>query len=138
MDIQNEKQLMRKILTETKTIAVVGLSDNTDRTSYQIAQAMQNAGYRIIPVNPTVNQVLGEKAYPTVLDIEEDFELVNVFRKSIYLEDLAVEIAQTKAPYVWMQQGVTSEKACEYLQKHGKSVIMDRCIKVAHAVLKIN
>ncbi|SER09707.1 hypothetical protein SAMN04487944_101218 [Gracilibacillus ureilyticus] len=136
MGIQNEQQLMLEMLNNTKTIAVVGLSDNPGRTSYLISQAMQNAGYRIIPVNPTVNEVLGEKAYPSLLDVKEDFELVNVFRRPEYLEELAVEIAKTKAPYVWMQQGVVNTKAYDYLQNHGKSVIMDRCIKVAHAVLK--
>ncbi|KAB8138867.1 CoA-binding protein [Gracilibacillus oryzae] len=135
MNIQEEQNLMLKMLNNTNTIAVIGLSDNTNRTSYQIAKAMQKAGYRIIPVNPNVDKVLGEKAYPTVLDIEENFELVNVFRRSEYLEDLAVEIAKTKAPYVWLQQGVVNENACQYLEQHGKSVIMDRCIKVAHSVL---
>lgn len=116
-------------------IAVVGLSDKPYRTSYQIALAMQNAGYKIIPVNPNVDNVLGEKAYASVLDIKEDFQLTNIFRRPEYLEEIAEEIVQVKAPYVWMQQGVVNESAYQFLQQHGKEVIMDRCIKVAHSIL---
>ncbi|MDX8047056.1 CoA-binding protein [Gracilibacillus sp. S3-1-1] len=131
----NEQQLMKKILEKTKTIAVVGLSDNPSRTSFQIAHAMQQVGYRIIPVNPNVEEVLGEKAYATLTDVKEPYETVNIFRKSSALKELATEIVQTDASYVWMQQGVSDEEAYNYLTEHNKEVIMDQCIKVAHSIL---
>ncbi|GAE91501.1 succinyl-CoA synthetase [Gracilibacillus boraciitolerans JCM 21714] len=131
----NEQQLMQEMLTNTKTIAVIGLSDKPYRTSYQIAKAMQHEGYRIIPVNPNVNEVLGEKAYDTILEVKEPFELINIFRRSIYLRELSEKIIKTDANYVWMQQGVEDLSAYDYLTENGKFVIMDRCIKVAHSVL---
>ncbi|QGH34656.1 CoA-binding protein [Gracilibacillus salitolerans] len=135
MKPESEQQLMHEILEKTKTIAVIGLSDKPYRTSYQIAKAMQNEGYRIIPVNPNVEQVLGEKAYDAIEDVKEPFELINIFRRSIYLKELAKEIVNTDADYVWMQQGVIDNEAYNYLIKHNKQVIMDQCIKVAHAVI---
>ncbi|WP_208590882.1 CoA-binding protein [Gracilibacillus suaedae] len=135
MSNENEQQLMREMLEKAKTIAVIGLSDKSYRTSYQIAKALQNEGYRIIPVNPNVEEVLGEKAYDAIEDVQEPFELINIFRRSIYLKDLAKEIVKTDADYVWMQQGVMDHEAYDYLTKRNKQVIMDQCIKVAHAVL---
>ncbi|SFM37053.1 Predicted CoA-binding protein [Gracilibacillus orientalis] len=135
MNNENEQQLMREMLEKTTTIAVIGLSDKSYRTSYQIAKAMQNEGYRIIPVNPNVEEVLGEKAYEKIEDVKEPFELINIFRRSIYLKDLSNEIVNTDADYVWMQQGVTDNEVYDYLTKHNKQVIMDQCIKVAHAVI---
>ncbi|UOQ85727.1 CoA-binding protein [Gracilibacillus salinarum] len=135
MNKENEQHTMQEILEKTKTIAVVGLSDKPYRTSYQIAKAMQKEGYRIIPVNPNIEEVLGEKAYKSLSDITEKYELVNVFRRSAFVKALAEEIVKTDAEFVWMQQGVTDPVAYDILVKHNKKVIMDRCIKVAHAVL---
>ncbi|SHN17571.1 CoA-binding protein [Gracilibacillus kekensis] len=135
MNNDKEQLLMKKMLDNTKSIAVIGLSDKPSRTSYQIAKAMQQAGYKIIPVNPNVEEALGEKAYNAILDVKEDFQLINVFRRSVYLYDLSKEIVKTDADYVWMQPGVTDQAAYDYLTKHNKQVIMDRCIKVAHSVL---
>ncbi|MGP4041185.1 CoA-binding protein [Gracilibacillus sp. D59] len=135
MKHENEQQLMHEMLEKTKTIAVIGLSDKSYRTSYQIAKAMQNEGYRIIPVNPNVEEVLGEKAYEKIEDVQEPFELINIFRRSVYLKELAKEIVNTDANYVWMQQGVKDNDAYDYLTKHNKQIIMDQCIKVAHAVI---
>ncbi|UOQ47719.1 CoA-binding protein [Gracilibacillus caseinilyticus] len=135
MNKENEQHTMQEILENTKTIAVVGLSDKPYRTSYQIAKAMQKEGYRIIPVNPNIEEVLGEKAYDSLAAINEPYELVNVFRRSAYVKALAEEIVKADAEYVWMQQGVTDSEAYDILVKHNKKVIMDRCIKVAHAVL---
>ncbi|WP_082631286.1 CoA-binding protein [Gracilibacillus massiliensis] len=135
MNNDKEQLLMKEMLDNTKSIAVIGLSDKPSRTSYQIAKAMQQSGFKIIPVNPNIDEVLGEKAYKSILDVKEDYQLINVFRRSVYLYDLAKEIVKTDADYVWMQQGVTDQAAYEYLVKHNKHVIMDRCIKVAHSVL---
>lgn len=130
-----ENEEIKHILEETKTIAVVGLSNNPERTSYQIAKAMQDAGYKIIPVNPMVNEVLGEKAYSSLTEIEEDFDLINVFRRSEFLPGIAKEAAQTKSKVFWAQQGIINEEAYNYLKEKGFTVIMDMCIKVAHSVL---
>lgn len=131
----DEKTLMIEMLTKSKTIAVIGLSDSPQRTSYQIAKAMQKEGYRIIPVNPHIKETLGEKAYPTIQEVPEKIDLVNIFRRPEYLKDIALELEKTDIPYVWMQQGVYSEEAETILTKAGKKVIMNQCIKVAHAVL---
>ncbi|MBM7552614.1 CoA-binding protein [Thalassobacillus pellis] len=130
-----DQETIKTALLETKTIAVVGLSDKEHRTSYQIAKAMQQAGYRIIPVNPTVEEVLGEKAYDTLQDVDIDFEMINVFRRSEFLPDLARDAAETNAKIFWAQQGVQDSSAYDYLKERGFTVIMDTCIKVAHAVL---
>ncbi len=135
MNFKTEKDLMKYMLQHTKTIAVIGLSDNPNRTSYQIAKAMQASGYRIIPVNPNATTVLGEKSYPSILDVDETFELVNVFRKPIYLEEIAADIVQTNAPFVWFQQGLFNENAKSLLEERKKYVIMNQCIKVAHSLL---
>ncbi|QHS22363.1 CoA-binding protein [Virgibacillus sp. MSP4-1] len=135
MTIQNPDQdKIKEILEEAKTIAVVGLSDNPERTSYQISKIMQENGYRIIPVNPKVNEVLGEKAYPALKDIDVPFDIINVFRRSEFLPQIAEEAVQTDASIFWAQQGVENEEAYHYLNEHDFTVIMDTCIKVAHAV----
>lgn len=126
---------LKTMLTEAKTIAVVGLSGNPERTSYQISEAMQKAGYKIIPVNPTVEEVLGEKAYSSLTDIEEKIDIINVFRRPEYLPDIAKDAAQTDCKVFWAQQGIVNEEAYEYLKERNFTVIMDLCIKVVHAVL---
>ncbi|MDA3130088.1 CoA-binding protein [Aliibacillus thermotolerans] len=124
------------ILKKYDKIAVVGLSDNPERTSYQISEAMQKAGYKIIPINPKVKEVLGEKAYPSLLDVEEDFDIVNVFRRSEHLPDVAKEAVKTNAKVFWAQLGLENEEAYRIAKDHGMTVIMDRCIKVEHALTK--
>ncbi|RCW63777.1 CoA-binding protein [Saliterribacillus persicus] len=135
MDTHKEQELMKVMLKNSKTIAVVGLSDKTHRTSYQISKAMQALGYRIIPVNPYVDFVLGERAYSSILDVKEKVDLINIFRRSDKVYDIAEEICKTDAPYVWMQQGVVNKEAANLLKENNKEVVMDQCIKVAHAVL---
>lgn len=129
-------EVIRNILDEAKTIAVVGLSDNPERTSYQVSEAMQKAGYKIIPVNPKVDEVLGEKAYARLSDIEEKIDIINVFRRSEFLPEIAKEALKTDCKVFWAQQGVVNEKAYHLLKENGFTVIMDLCIKVAHAVIK--
>lgn len=123
------------ILQEAKIIAVVGLSDNPDRTSYQISQAMQAAGYKIIPVNPMVDTVLGEKSYKSLTEIPVDIDIINVFRRSEVVLPIAEDALQTNCKVFWTQQGVINVKAYERLKDNDFTVIMDLCIKVAHAVL---
>lgn len=137
MTFQNpSNEMIRKILNESKTIAVVGLSDNPERTSYQIAEAMQKVGYKIIPVNPMISEVLGEKSYQRLEDITETIDIINIFRRSEYLTEIAASALKTNCKVFWAQQGVYNESAYNLLQENNFTVIMDLCIKVAHSVLK--
>ncbi|RXT05752.1 CoA-binding protein [Ammoniphilus sp. CFH 90114] len=137
MPFQNPSNEERKeILEQAKTIAVVGLSDNPDKTSYMVTQAMQAKGYKIIPVNPTVKEVLGEKAVASLTEIEEPVDIINVFRRSEQIMPVAEEaVKYGKAKVFWLQQGIYNEEAAEYCEKHGMKVVMDQCIKVDHAIL---
>ncbi|WP_419670165.1 CoA-binding protein [Alicyclobacillus macrosporangiidus] len=125
---------MARILKEAKTIAVVGLSDNPARDSYAVAQQMQRRGYRIIPVNPNVTEVLGEKAVAKLPDIREPVDIVNVFRRSDALKAVVEEAIEIDAPVIWAQEGVYDEEAAALAQAHGKTIIMDRCIAVMHSL----
>lgn len=124
------------ILKKAKRIAVVGLSDNPDRTSYMVSEVMQRAGYEIIPVNPTVDEVLGVKAVASLKDIEGHIDIVNVFRRSEQLFDVAKEFDEIDSNVFWVQQGLVNEEAYRFLKDKGYTVIMDLCIKVAHALTK--
>lgn len=124
------------ILNRSKRIAVVGLSDNPDRTSYQVTKAMQDAGYEIIPVNPIIDEALGVKAVKSLKEIEGHVDIVNVFRRSEYLLEIAKEFAEIDADVFWAQQGVVNEEAYQYLRDKGYTVVMDLCIKVIHALTR--
>ncbi|KAB7708227.1 CoA-binding protein [Bacillus aerolatus] len=130
------REEMGQLLKNSKTIAVIGLSDNPNRTSYMVSEAMQQAGYKIIPVNPVVDEVLGEKAVASLKDIQEPVDIVNVFRRSEYLPEIAREFAEINCDIFWAQLGVANEEAYRFLKEKGKTVIMDRCIKVEHALTK--
>lgn len=137
MAIENPtRKEIGEILKKAKKIAVMGLSDNPQRTSYMVSQAMQAAGYEIIPVNPTVDEVLGVKAVKTLKDIEGHVDIVNIFRRSEYLPDIAKEFDSIDADVFWAQLGVENEEAYSFLKDKGYTVIMDRCIKVEHAMTK--
>ncbi|CAM2146286.1 CoA-binding protein [Bacillus halotolerans] len=130
------KAEIKEILDGSKRIAVVGLSDRLDRTSYMVSKAMQDAGYEIIPVNPTIEEALGVKAVSSLKEIDGPIDIVNVFRRSEQLPDVAKEFLETDAPVFWAQQGLVNEEAYQMLKEDGRTVIMDLCIKVAHAVTK--
>ncbi|PLS04672.1 CoA-binding protein [Bacillus halotolerans] len=130
------KAEIKEILDGSKRIAVVGLSDRPDRTSYMVSKAMQDAGYEIIPVNPTIEEALGVKAVSSLKEIDGPIDIVNVFRRSEQLPDVAKEFLETDAPVFWAQQGLVNEDAYQMLKEEGRTVIMDLCIKVAHAVTK--
>ncbi|WP_305367826.1 CoA-binding protein [Bacillus sp. V3B] len=137
MAIENPtRDEIRDILKKAKRIAVVGLSDKPDRTSYMVSQAMQNAGYEIIPVNPTAAEILGVKAVSSLKEIEGHVDIVNVFRRSEFLPEVAKEFAEMDADIFWAQQGLENEEAYQFLKEKGYTVIMDRCIKVEHAMTK--
>lgn len=130
------KQEIKSILENSKRIAVVGLSDNPERTSYMVSKAMQDAGYDIIPVNPSIDEALGVKAVASLKDIEGHVDIVNVFRRSEHLPDVAKEFLEIDADVFWAQQGLVNEEAYRLLSEKGYTVIMDLCIKVAHALTK--
>ncbi|WP_042353555.1 CoA-binding protein [Bacillus rubiinfantis] len=129
---------IKTILQKAKRIAVVGLSANPERTSYQVSAAMQKAGYEIIPVNPTIDEALGVKAVPSLKDVKGHVDIVNVFRRSEQLFDVAKEFIEIDADVFWAQQGLVNEEAYQFLKEKGYTVIMDRCIKVEHAITRAN
>ncbi|MBS4194116.1 CoA-binding protein [Lederbergia citri] len=137
MAIENpSRQEIGEILKKAKRIAVVGISDNPERTSYMVSEAMKNAGYEIIPVNPQIDEVFGEKAVASLKDIDGHIDIVNVFRRPEFLPDIAKEFSEIDADVFWAQLGIENEEAYQYLKEKGYTVIMDRCIKVEHALTK--
>jgi predicted CoA-binding protein len=137
MGIANpSNETIAEVLKSAKTIAVVGLSDKPDRTSYMVAAAMQARGYRIIPVNPMVTgEILGERCYPSLKEVPVTVDIVNVFRRSEQVMPVAEETVAIGAKCFWLQQEIYNEQAAELVQQHEITVIMNLCIKVAHAVL---
>ncbi|MBC1650862.1 CoA-binding protein [Listeria booriae] len=127
-----ERAEIHQILNKAKRIAVVGLSDNPERTSYQISERMQQEGYTIIPVNPKVDEVLGEKAVASLADIEGHVDIVDIFRRSEFLPALAEEFDAIDADVFWAQSGISDETAYVFLKERGYTVIMDRCIMVEY------
>ena len=126
---------LRPILAKAKTIAVVGLSDDPERTSNKVATIMQNSGYRIIPVNPKVGRILGETSYSRLQDIPDEIDIINVFRRPEYLPSIARDAIETNCKVFWAQLGISNEDACALLQQHDFTVVMDKCIKVAYQQL---
>lgn len=135
--INPERDDIKRLLEANTTVAVVGLSDKTDRTSYSVSQAMQQRGYRIIPVNPSAQgDILGEKVYASLTDIAEPIGIVNVFRRSEFTPDIAREAVSAGAKVLWLQLGVYNEEAAQIAEEGGLTVIMDRCIKVEDSILR--
>ena len=118
-----------RILDGTKTVAVVGLSDKPDRPSHVVARYLRGKGYRVIPVNPMIREVLGEKSYASLAEIPGGVDLVDVFRKSETVPAIAEEAIRIGAKYFWMQEGVANEEARTRLAAAGIPVVMDRCVK---------
>ncbi len=123
---------LRDLLQNAQVIAVVGHSDNPARTSYQIAAYLRRAGYRVIPVNPTVSEIDGDKSYPTLADIPERVDIVNVFRRAEHLAGVVEEAVAIRAGAAWGQLEVASEEAALIAETTGLPLVMDRCIKVEH------
>ena len=130
--MQNESDRITELLQQAKTIAVVGLSDSPMRTSHGVSAYMQRQGYRIIPVNPAITGALGEKAYRSLSDVPEKIDLVNVFRRSIFVPEIVDEVIRLKLPALWLQEGVIHEEAAGKARQAGIFVVMDRCILKEH------
>ncbi len=121
-----------ELLKRSRTIAVVGLSSSPLRPSHGVAAYMQTQGYRIIPVNPTIPGALGEKAYPSLLDVPEKIDIVDIFRRPEFVPELVDHAIQLRVPAIWMQEGVVHAAAAEKARAAGIYVIMDRCILKEH------
>lgn len=127
---------IQDILTTCHTIAVVGLSSKRHRPSYGVSEYMKKAGYQIIPVNPTEQEVLGEKAYARLEDVPEPVDLVNIFRRSEYVPEIVETAIRIGAKAVWMQEGVVHPQAAERARAAGLKVVMDRCLLKEHRKLR--
>ena len=121
-----------ELLEKSRTIAVVGLSNNPLRASHGVSAYMQSHGYRIVPVNPNITGALGEKAWPRLLDVPEKIDIVNIFRRPEFVEEVVDEAVQLKVPAIWMQEEVINEKAAEKARKAGIFVVMNECILQEH------
>ncbi len=117
--------LVEEQLLNSKTIAVVGLSDNPDRPSYGVTRYMQEQGYRIIPVNPMIEEVLGEKSYPDLKSVPVPIDMVDIFRRSELVAPVVDEAIEVGAKYIWMQDGVINEEAAAKAEAAGIPVIMN-------------
>jgi predicted CoA-binding protein len=120
------------LLRRSKTIVVVGLSSNPLRPSHGVSAYMQSHGYRIIPVNPNIKECLGERAYASLLDVQEKIDIVDIFRRSEFVEEVVDQAIQLKVPAIWMQEDVIQEHAAEKARKAGIFVVMDCCILKEH------
>lgn len=128
-------ETLRRILAASKTIAVVGLSADWFRPSYFAAKYMQQHGYRIIPVNPKYDEILGEPCVASLLDIKEPVDMVDIFRRTDQVLPFAEQAVQIGARCFWQQLGVVNEQAHELVTKAGLDSITDRCVKIEHARL---
>jgi predicted CoA-binding protein len=127
---------LRELLSNFKTIAVVGLSPKPDRDSYRVAAYLQQHGYRVLPVRPAQSEILGEKAYASLDDISGPVDIVDVFRSSEQVLPHAREALRLKPKVFWMQEGIENQAAAELLTAAGIDVVMNRCIKREHARLR--
>ena len=132
MPIVDDIAGLRRILTQTKSIAVVGLSAHWYRPSFFAAKYMQEHGYRVIPVNPMYDQILGEKCYKSVRDIPEPVDVVDCFRKSAEIPAIAEDAIAIGAKVLWMQLGVHNAEARARAEGAGLEVVEDRCVKIEH------
>lgn len=124
---------LRRILAQARTIAVVGLSAHWHRPSYFAAQYMQAKGYRVLPVNPSYQEILGERCHPSLTAIGEPVDIVDCFRKPQDLVPIAREAVATGARVLWMQLGIHNAEAAAIALAGGLDVVMDRCVKIEHA-----
>ncbi len=125
--------LIREILEQYKTLAVVGLSSKFMRPSHGVSEYMQEHGYRIIPVNPQETSVLGEKCYPSLDDVPEPFDVVVIFRRPEFVPEVVESAIRKGAKVVWMQEGVEHHDAAQRARDAGLKVVMDRCLLKEHA-----
>jgi uncharacterized protein len=130
-------QELTQLLTDATTIAVVGASSNADKASYGIMQKLQSAGYRVIPVNPRETEILGERSYPSLIDVPERIDIVDVFRRAEDTPAIADDAVTIGAKALWLQTGIVSEDAAARAKAGGVIVVMDACIGATHSLLRV-
>jgi predicted CoA-binding protein len=123
---------IRELLQRSKTIAVVGLSNSPMRPSYGVSAYMQSKGYKVIPVNPMISEALNQKSYASLTEVPGKIDIVNIFRRPEYVEEIVDQAIALKVPAVWMQEGVINQKAAEKAKQAGIFVAMDLCILKEH------
>lgn len=128
-----DTDLLKKVLSECHVIAIVGLSDKPHRASYRVGEYLQENGFKIVPVNPTKKEILGEQCYPTLEDIPFKIDMVDCFRRSEMIPPLAHSAVAIGAKCLWMQLEIINEEAKTIAEAAGLDVIMDRCPKIEHA-----
>ena len=128
----NSDQMLKDILSSAKTVASVGLSSNRAKESYGIVQYLKGQGYRIIPVNPTATEILGEKAYADLESVPEKIDVVQVFRKPEDVPPVVDSAIKAGAKVVWMQEGIVNEEAAAKARAAGLQVVMDACMRAEH------
>lgn len=128
---------IRSALARARRIAVVGLSNRPERPSHDVAAYLQRAGYRIVPINPRLagGEVLGERVYASLGELEEGVDIVDVFRRSEFIPDIIADALRIDAPLIWMQLGVAHAGSAAILRGKGRLVVQDRCLKIEHARL---
>jgi predicted CoA-binding protein len=126
-----------KMIRGAQTIAIVGLSSNSSRPAYRVAEYLQKNGFTIIPVNPNESEVLGERAYPDLASIDKHIDIVDVFRRPEDTPQIVGQAIDAGAGYVWLQEGIVSQEAYDLAIQHGVPIVMDRCLKKEHGRLKI-
>jgi predicted CoA-binding protein len=129
--------VLKQLLTDATTIAMVGASANPDKASYGIMQKLQSVGYRVFPVNPRESEILGEQSYASLIDIPERVDIVDVFRRAEDTPAIADDAVTIGAKTLWLQTGIVSEDAAARAEAGGLTVVMDACIGATHALLRV-
>ncbi len=127
-----EQQTIEKILREARTVATVGLSEDTSKPAHTVPAYLQAQGYHVVPVNPTIETALGEKAYASLTDVPEAIDVVQIFRRSDYVGPIVDEAIKVGAKAVWMQVGIADEEAAARARAAGLDVVMNQCMRVQH------
>jgi predicted CoA-binding protein len=135
MTEDNSQSSIQKILTKYKTIAVVGCSRDPEKAAYQIPKYMKDQGYKVIPINPFAETIFGEKTYPSLIDVKEPIDIVDVFRPSNEAVAVVKQAIMKKAKAVWLQLGIVNEEAAQLAKENGLDFVMDKCIMVEHKKL---
>ncbi|MEH2288624.1 CoA-binding protein [Nostoc sp.] len=136
-NLKEDDNALRQVLTQAKTIAVVGHSDKRDRTSYQIAQFLRQKGYIVYAVNPLIKKIDGQPSYPALSELPEPVDIVNVFRRSEYLPEIINEAISINAKTVWTQLDIWHQPSAQKAIDAGLNVVMDACIKIEYLRLRV-
>lgn len=127
---------IKEVLSTYKNIAVIGLSPDEGKPSHEVAAYLKRVGYRIIPVNPGCQEVLGERCYPTLADVPDQVEIVDIFRRAEFVPEVVEQAIAKGAKVIWMQEGIVNQEAAARAEAAGLSVVMDRCMLKEHARLR--